>query len=259
MHTPLCKHAKGLPEDYARQGIRQGLQGIIITCHSPMPDGFSPEVRMADDQFTEYLAMVSSAQEKMEGKIEVRLGLESDWYPGMEPWLTELHQRADFDYILGSVHPFTREYGSVYDEGPDVLFSWYFKHLAESAESGLFDCLSHPDLIKNSYPEEWFWSRVRDQVEPALDRIAATGVCMELNTSGAYKALPEMNPTPPMLKAMCERGIPVVLGSDSHLPERVADRFPEALHLLKNVGYPHVNFFNQRQRQTLDIDQALLC
>ena len=41
MHTPLCKHAAGEPEDYAEVAQRRGLKGIIVTCHNPAPDGFS--------------------------------------------------------------------------------------------------------------------------------------------------------------------------------------------------------------------------
>jgi hypothetical protein len=58
MHTTLCKHARGLPEEYAEFALNRGLAGIIFTCHSPMPRGFWPHVRMDDSQFDEYVAMV---------------------------------------------------------------------------------------------------------------------------------------------------------------------------------------------------------
>ena len=61
MHTPLCKHAEGHPIEYMERGVTQGLAGIIMTCHSPMPDGFSSRVRMFPDQFAEYCAMVQAA------------------------------------------------------------------------------------------------------------------------------------------------------------------------------------------------------
>jgi len=31
----------------------------------------------------------------------------------------------------------------------------YFRLLAESAETGLFDCLAHPDLVKSYWPQRW--------------------------------------------------------------------------------------------------------
>ena len=51
MHTPLCKHAVGEPFEYAESGKKAGLKGIIMTCHSPMPKGFSSDVRMSIDEF----------------------------------------------------------------------------------------------------------------------------------------------------------------------------------------------------------------
>ena len=40
-HTPLCKHARGEPEEYAAVAEARGLKGIIFTCHCPLPDGIS--------------------------------------------------------------------------------------------------------------------------------------------------------------------------------------------------------------------------
>lgn len=257
MHTPLCKHAEGHPSEYAGQGWRNGLRGVIITCHSPMPGGFSHRVRMAPDQFDPYLALVAEAAGEAPEGFEVRLGLESDFFPGMEEWLSELHRKADFHYILGSVHWHIPEYLDAFWTGDAAAFRrQYFWHLAESAESGLFDCLAHPDLIKNAAAEEWDFEQVRPVVAEALDRIARTGVAMELNTSGLYKATPEMNPGPGMLRMMAERDIPVVIGSDSHVPGRVGDHFLAALDALESAGYRTVSQFERRRRQDLPIGRV---
>jgi histidinol-phosphatase (PHP family) len=133
----------------------------------------------------------------------------------------------------------------------------YYEHLALSAESGLFDTLAHPDLIKNESPDDWDFERMRPIIARALDRIAATGVAMELNTSGVQKALPEMNPSPAQLAMMRERGIPVVLGADAHVPERVGDGYLAAMHTLKQAGYAEVSYFIDRQRHALAIDDAI--
>ncbi|HEY0075007.1 MAG TPA: hypothetical protein VGB77_12960, partial [Abditibacteriaceae bacterium] len=61
---------------------------------------------------------------------------------------------------------------------------------------------------------------------------------------------------PHILKAMCERGIPVVIGADAHVPERVADRYEKAMDVLESVGYTEINFFLNRQRQTVSIQSA---
>lgn len=256
-HTPLCHHATGDPEEYAAAAERRGLRGIVVTCHCPLPDGFSASVRMRPEQFDDYVAMVDRAREAWRDRVDVRLGLESDYYPGVEPWLEALHARVPLHHVLGSIHYQVPDYRHRFFTGDVFAYQQvYYDHLARAAESGLFDTLAHPDLIKNEDPVQWDFERIRPFVERALDRIAATGVAMELNTSGLQKALPEMNPGLTQLALMRERGIPVVIGADAHHPGRVADRFEDALDALRQVGYKEVSFFLNRERQTVSIAAA---
>lgn len=258
MHTPLCRHASGEPEAYAARAVEQGLQGIIITCHSPMPDGFWPRVRMRETEFDNYVAMVDRCRNAYSGKLEVRLGIESDYFPGHEHWIAQLHQRAAFHYCLGSVHWQGPEYGAMFNTPDERSFrKAYWQNLAASAETGLFDCLAHPDLIKNYRAANWRFHEWEEDIALALDRIAKTGVAMELNTSGAHKMFPEMNPGPQMLRMMRQRNIPVVIGSDSHLPHRVGENFVAALETLRDAGYESVSVFENRRRKDLPLAELL--
>ena len=257
-HTPLCKHAHGEPVEYAAAALARGLKGIIFTCHCPLPDHISHAVRMAPEQYEHYIELVAAAREKFAGRVDVRLGLESDYYPGVEPWLEKLHARVPLHHVLGSVHPQVPDYRQRFFHGNWFEYQQtYFDHLARSAATGLYDTLAHPDLIKNESPAEWQFERIRPFIERALDRIAATGVALELNTSGANKAIREINPSPTILGLMHARGIPVVLGSDAHRPARVADGYAKALHTLQQVGYTEISFFLDRRRQTVPIPAAL--
>lgn len=258
MHTPLCKHARGEVEEYAAVAESRNMRGIVVTCHNPMPDGYSAPVRMDIEQFDQYQAMVQRARDAFAGRLDVRLGLECDYYPGAEPWLEAQLQWAEFHHVLGSIHPHLPEHRAKYYTGDDEAYRvLYFDHLAQAAETGLFDTLSHPDLVKNEAPGTWRLDRTMPHIESALDRIARTGVAMELNTSGLHKAIPEMNPSFPMLQRMQERGIPVVIGADAHTPERVGKHFEQALHLLGEAGYSHVSLVLDRQRRDLPVDDAL--
>ena len=256
-HTPLCKHAVGLPAEYVEVAEARGLRGIVFTCHCPLPDGISAAVRMAPEQFDDYVDLIARTREAFAGRMDVRLGLESDFYPGVEPWLEKLHARATLHHVLGSVHPQVSEYRARYFRGNWFDYQQtYFEHLAQAAETGLFDTLAHPDLVKNESPASWRFARIEPHVQGALDRIAATGVAMELNTSGVNKALPEMNPGRRMLELMCERGIPVVIGADAHRPQQVAAGYAAGLQQLEEVGYREISFFLGRQQQALPIAAA---
>lgn len=257
-HTPLCKHASGSPSDYALVAEQRGLKGLIVTCHAPLPDGMGLEHRMSPEQFEEYVDLVAAAREEFAGRVDVRLGLESDYLPGYERWAEKLHARVPLHHVLGSVHMQTTYYKERYYT-PDAFAyqQTYFEHLALSAESGLFDTLAHPDLVKNEAPHEWRFARIEPFIKRALDRIARSGVAMELNTSGMNKALPEMNPGPRILSLIRERGIPIVLGADAHRPSRVADRYEQALTSLHELGFETISYFVDRQRQEVAIADAL--
>lgn len=258
MHTPLCKHAWGEPEEYAQQALKAGLKGIIFTCHCPMPNGFWPTVRMSESEFDTYVALVQRAADAFKGKLDIRLGIESEYFPGCEEYIANLHKRADFHYVLGAVHWQAKEYLNKFETGTIENFRrTYFEHLAKSAESGLYDSLAHPDLVKNYHPDSWCFAIVKNTVSAALDRIAATGVAMELNTSGLNKSYSEMNPGNEMLRMMADRKIPIVLGSDSHRAVRVGEHFVTALNHLTEAGYENVSYFLNRQRIDLPIPEVL--
>ncbi|MCP5542398.1 MAG: histidinol-phosphatase [Akkermansiaceae bacterium] len=257
-HTPLCKHAYGEPDEYAAVALERGLKGITFTCHCPLPGGFSAPVRMAPEQFDGYVAMIGETRDRFAGKLDVRLGLECDFYPGIEDWHRALLARAPFSHVLGSIHYQIPEYRALFHPGDTRLYQEvYFDHLARSAESGLFDTLAHPDLIKNESPREWDFESMRPVIARALDRIAATGVAMELNTSGVEKRIPEMNPSPSMLSMMRERDIPVVIGADAHYARRVGDGYVTALRMLETAGYDEVSWFIDRKRRSATIKEAL--
>lgn len=257
MHTPLCKHASGEPEDYAEVAQQWGLQGIVVTCHNPTNDGWSPSVRMSVAEFDDYVAMVERAQKAWVGRVDVRLGIESDYVPGMEKWLEKLHNMAPFHHVLGSVHPQLEDYRERYFDGNLKAFQQtYFDHLAQAAETGLFDTIAHPDLVKNTEPSAWDPDRAMDFIRPCLDRIAAAGTAMELNTSGLNKVFPEMNPGRAILAEMHRRNIPVVIGADAHQPQRIAANFAAALDVLSAVGYRQVSIFLNRERREIPIEKA---
>ncbi|PTY01881.1 histidinol-phosphatase [Verrucomicrobia bacterium LW23] len=257
-HTPLCKHSVGMPDEFAEVAVARGLRGYTITCHCPMEDGYHASCRMAQEQFDEYLRLVRKATATWAGRLDVLLGMESDYVPGCEAYIRRLHQRADFHYILGSVHPQVREYKQLYYKGDPFAYQrLYFTHLAEAAETGLYDCLAHPDLVKNEFPSAWNVERALPFICEALDRIAATGIAMEINTSGVNKAISQMNPGPEILREIAQRGIPMVIGADAHKPGRVADRFEEALGHLKDAGFTHIHLFRERKKQAIAIDIAL--
>lgn len=256
LHTPLCHHAVGEPGDYAREAIRKGLHGIIFTCHTPLPAGVSPAVRMTEAELPRYIEMIDRCREEFAGQVEIRIGLEVDYVPGLESFLEKIISAHTFDYIIGSVHAHLPEIKDRYFAGDQEAFGKkYFELQAEAAETGLFDAIAHPDILKII---SWAgYSRIAQwpAILRFLDRLAASGKAIELNTSGLIRAVREFHPSPEFYPEIVQRGIPVVLGSDAHLPERVGESFGPAVDLLGESGLQSLAVFGQRVRQDIPLGQ----
>jgi histidinol-phosphatase (PHP family) len=253
MHTPLCKHASGEPEEYAARAVELGFAEIGFSDHSPMRRDDFDDWRMRLDQLDEYVAKVRQAQRKFPGLV-IKLALEVDYLPGHEGWIRELAGRHPWDYFIGSVHYVSETFAldnpkhlSKWKErDPFEIWSIYFDWLGEAAESGLFEIIGHADLPKKFkiYPKQ-------DCVplyDRFLERAAKADVAIELNTAGLRKDCREIYPCRALLELAAQKKVPITFGSDAHAPGEVGSEFTAALDLAKSVGYTHSCRFTARQR-----------
>lgn len=254
MHTPLCQHAEGWPVDYARVAVERGLEEIGFSDHNPMAGQYD-DWRMSDGEFPRYLEVVEQAREEYSDDLEIKLGMECDFVEGGEKWVEQLGNRADFDYLIGSVH-YLEPGWAVDDPDPKWAARWegaveeiwerYWDLYRQCASSGLFDFLGHPDLVKK------FGHRpggdLRRFYEPTIEALAANDMAIELSTAGLRKPCAEMYPATEFLQLACDADIPIVISSDAHKPEEVAAAFPDAIALARDAGYTHTARFAKRNR-----------
>jgi histidinol-phosphatase (PHP family) len=179
--------------------------------------------------------------------LPIKLGLEVDYVPGREDEMRALLAPYPWDYLLGSVH-FVDGFGiddepRLLDEvGVDEAWRRYFDELARAAQSGLFDSLSHPDLVK------FFGERAAEFDYRAIAHaIAEAGIAVEVSTAGLRKPVRELYPHPDFLAACRDRDVPVTTGSDAHSPEVVGRDFDLARELLRSAGYDTITVFERRQ------------
>ena len=176
--------------------------------------------------------------------LRVKLGLEVDYVQGREEDTRRILEPYPWDYLIGSVH-FVDGHGI---DGPPPLVeavgveeTWrrYEATLRAAAESGLFDTLAHPDLVKMFGPTlEWAWS---DLIE-ALD-----GVCLEVSSAGLHKPHGRLYPEPALLAAARTRSVPITLASDAHSPQSVGRDLHRAVEHARAAGYDTVTVFEQRR------------
>lgn len=252
VHTKLCGHAVGEPENYVREAIARGLSEIGFADHMPIPGRRDPRLSMAPDDLPRYVDMVKDLQESVSG-IRVRLGIEMDYMPGGMDEIWEAASRHEFDYVYGSVHYMdgwgfidSRNVAGYKGKDPDRLYARYFELFCEATERGGFDIMAHPDIIKKhgittTLPVERLYTE-------AAEALSRAGVAIEVNTSGLRRTAAEIYPALPFLRACVERGVAVTLGSDAHAPREVGMDFDLALAVLDRAGVFEIATFEGRTR-----------
>ena len=256
-HTYLCRHASGTPLEYAQAAAARGIVEIACTDHIPFPNDPTPSIRMPDEDFTTYLAMVREAQTA--APCRVLLGIEADYQRDLVlGHIQAVLDRADFDIVLGSLHtgPFwnlTPGDPTATPEFIEQMNRTYYLRVAELARTGLYDVCAHFDIVKRCgihAPE----SLLKEIVPPALDAVAAANMAIEINTSGFDHGAAEAYPSLLILGMMQERGIAITFGSDSHDPTQIGRHFEQAIALARAAGYTHRAEFRRRKRMLVPLE-----
>ncbi len=190
-------------------------------------------------------------------ETDLRLGIEADFVPGREDRMASLLEARDWDYVVGSVH-FLRDRSldtedhSVWGTGESAETVWrrYFETVAESALSGLYDVIAHPDLVKVWGDRAPRPDRdLRYFYEPAVEAFAEAGVAVEVSTAGLRKPVGELYPARPFLEMVLDAGCPIALSSDAHAPDQLGFRYEQALELLEELGVRELAVFERRRRR----------
>jgi histidinol-phosphatase (PHP family) len=190
-------------------------------------------------------------------ETDLKLGIEMDFVPGREDRIANVLDAREWDYVVGSVH-FLRDHSldteeySVWGAGesPERIWRRYFETIAESARSGLYDIIGHPDLVK-------VWGRIaprpdgdlRRYYEPAVEAFLDADVAVELSTAGWRKPVAEQYPSVPFLEMLVDAGCPIALSSDAHQPDQVGFEYERAVELLESVGVREIAVFEGRERR----------
>jgi histidinol-phosphatase (PHP family) len=190
-------------------------------------------------------------------QTDLRLGIEMDFIPGREDRIANILDGREWDFVVGSVH-FLRDHSldtedySVWGAGESAEKIWrrYFETVAESARSGLYDIIGHPDLVK-------VWGKgapqpdtdLRRYYEPTVEAFLDAGVAVELSTAGWRKPVAEQYPSVPFLEMLVDAGCPLALSSDAHQPDQVGYEYERAVELLESLGVHELAVFEGRERR----------
>jgi histidinol-phosphatase (PHP family) len=258
-HNRLCRHAQGDLEEYIQAAIGLGLDEIACSDHAPLPDNYDPRHRMTVEEFySDYAPVVSELVEKYSKKIRIKRAIEIDHLDWATDWNQRFIAENDFDFVLGSVHfvgprgqekpLFGPEYGR--DE-LESLYEGYYLAIADSAKSGMFDIISHCDIVKKF--GVFRSKRVDELLVEAMMQIKNADLCIEINTSGMRKPQKEVYPSERILSIARDLKIPLTIGSDAHAPEDVGRDFDTVVDLVEAYGRGKISLFEKRERTEVKI------
>lgn len=226
---------------FVNKAIEKGLDEIWLLEHCYRFEEFVPMY----DSVCEYSKYIDTWFHKIAGKlklenylslirqiraiqfpIKIKFGLEICYFREFEGFITELTKDKGFDFLLGSVHfvdNFAFDHKAEHWNGIDVdgIYQRYFETSIMLAQSGIYNGIAHPDLIKlfghkPSYSLTEYYDKLARE-------ISKNNMYAEQN-SGISRRCPNtasLGMDDEMLKIMKNHKVKIVTVSDAHCPEDV--------------------------------------
>lgn len=157
-HTTRCQHATGSDEEFVLSAIKGGFQVLGFSDHTPWKyrTNYVSNIRMLPDELPGYVESLRALREKYRDQIDIKIGLECEYFPEYISWLKEQVKEYKLDYLIFGNHFYHTDEKFPYfgrNTNNHDMLDLYEESAIEGMESGLFCCLAHPDLFMLSYPE----------------------------------------------------------------------------------------------------------
>lgn len=192
--------------------------------------------------------------------IDVKMSIEMDYTPGKHPEMKKFMEAYPFDYVIGSIH-WVEDFGidlaefrKEWDRRDTYeVYTKYFDQVVTLAQSDMFDIIGHLDLVKifKYVPKDE--SFLLEQYDRAAQALANSKTCVEISTAGLRKPVGELYPDKRLLQMCYDKGVPIVLSSDAHVPDDVGRDYDQAVQLAKSVGYTSIMTFNRGERREVEL------
>lgn len=264
-HCFFCD-GEGEPESFVEDAIRQGFSAIGFSSHAPLP--FYISFVMANDQIENYCTTINSLKEKYRDQIEIYMGLEIDYVPGVVGPRSPQFAALGLDYTIGSIHliqdqktgeyfavdenekVFERILFNIFDGDMQKFGAKYFSLIRAMLAEHKPDIVGHLDLLKKLNKDEKYFREdeawYQDEVMKTLAVIAKSDCVVEVNTGGISRGYTKMPyPSIWILHECKTLNIPVILNSDAHVSRNLATFFTEAVAILKEAGYTEQRILDQ--------------
>lgn len=229
-HTSRCRHAVGEDREYVEKALEAGLQILGFSDHTPYWFGcdYYSTYRMYPEQLESYVNSVLDLRREFAGKIQIPLGLETEFYPKYFPELMARLRDTPVEYLLLGQHFVGNEIGQHYSGAPTAdpsILHRYCNQVCDAMQTGLFSYLAHPDLMYFVGEDHIYRHYMRQICREAKQ----CGMPLEINLLGIARG--RNYPDRRFWEIAGEEGCRVVLGIDAHEPKAMLDKKSEAAAL----------------------------
>lgn len=263
VHTKCSPDATGSILDSALAAIKNGVSILCTTDHVDIDDyrtgKFQPDCFSNRD---EMLRQYKEAKERVEGKLDLRLGIEfGEGNHGPEALAKEICS-SELDFIIGSLHN-VRDYPDFfcidYESAAQckILAEKYIKEHFELVKLGCFDVLGHLGYTRRYMKRKGFDIGLEGfdaSIAELFKILRDSGKGIEINTSGLRDGTGSAFPDLKFLKLYRELGGEIVTtGSDSHRPEDIGSNLKDGLELLREAGFKYFTVYKDRKPEFLKL------
>ena len=267
LHTDHSGDSTAAMETQILAGLERGLEYMCFTDHYDpgFPYDTTPDLEPGCFELdhpsyrSEYLAM----KEKYDGRIRLYYGVELGILaPLGDDLVTYVKSHPEFDFIIGSNHtcggfdPYYPAFleNRTEEEALNLYFEETLNNLNHFSD---IDSCGHLDYVARYLPHRetlYSYAAFSERIDPILSFLISGGIALEVNTAPLMKGMRYFNPLPEILARYREMGGELItVGSDAHVPEKVAGRFEETADILRSLGFRHYAVYENRKPRMLPL------
>lgn len=275
-HTLFCD-GKASIDEFCRTAIEKGVTQLAFTSHAPVP--FENGYSLSFDKLFVFRQAVMDAKQKYAGRLEVLLGLEADYIPGMTIDFAQWRKLILPDFIVGSVHfvkddvtgmnwfidgaPLNFETGlaDIFRGDVQRAVCLYFNQVRMMVETQSPDIIGHIDKVKMNNRDRFFKTSehwYRDELVKTFRCVREHGGVVEINSRGIYRGkYHECFPHTDGIRQCMELGIPLTLASDAHQPDELTHGFELSKQTAIDSGLQRIVVFNDGSWNEVNVSELL--
>ena len=237
-HTARCHHASGTDREYIEKAIAEGVKVLGFSDHAPMryPEGYICDYKMLPEELSEYCDSLLALKEEYKDRIDIRIGLEAEYYPDLFEDSLRFWREYPIDYLILGQHYMGDERmldRTIYKSEDKARLTEYIDVVCEGVRTGAFTYVAHADILNYTGDDEEF---LRSEYRRLIKTIMDAGMPLEYNLLGMMEG--RNYPNEIFWQEAAGLGAVTVIGCDAHSPKRVADKaeIARAEEFLRCVG-----------------------